>query len=201
MADNPTLPAQAQLVRQTLRHICELLAPDIIESGIPVKDVEMIVRTTVVRYIRKHYGIRKRPTNISRIAIMAGITRKSAKEIVDTPAARTRVPLEHNASVLYRVLEMWRSQSEYLDDYGEPRVLQWEGEYSLRSLIVAASADIPPTALRYELRRQGFIVRDDSNEWRYTGAVEPPNAREALTNLEDTLSRIIHGSAANDESF
>ena len=62
-----------------LRPIARLL----LRGGIGYREFSEISKTAFVQVATKDYGLRGRPTNISRVAVMTGLTRKEVRRIRD----------------------------------------------------------------------------------------------------------------------
>lgn len=114
-----------------------------------------LAKAAFVTVAAADYGIHGRPTNMSRIAAMTGLTRKEISRI------RTRID-NHEAAIteertpLQDVTAAWRSSDEFLDENGQPAALPLKGEHSsFHSLVKQFAGDIPEGALRKELHRIG----------------------------------------------
>ena len=101
------------------------------------------------------YGVHGRPTNVSRIAAMTGLTRKEISRI------RTRIndgeaATTERGTPLQEVVAAWHSIDEFLDEDGEPAALPLTGgRGSFQALIKRSAGDIPEGAMRKELERNG----------------------------------------------
>ncbi|MEL6870374.1 MAG: DUF6502 family protein [Pseudomonadota bacterium] len=129
----------------------------LLESGIGHREFSEIAKRAFVEVATKEYGIRGRDTNISRVAVMTGLTRKEVKKIregasrIDGEKGLKPIP----ASV---VLHYWHTDSNFLASDGSPRVLEFEeGMPSFKDLVKRYAGDIPPGAIRTELNRTGAI--------------------------------------------
>ena len=103
------------------------------------------------------FGIRGRPTNTSRIALLTGIGRKEVKRLRDRLAEAA--PAEPNRTGdATRVLSGWHLDPDFLDEAGRPIALPADAaEPSFESLCARHAGDIPVSALRKELERVGAI--------------------------------------------
>ena len=57
------------------------LARALLRAGIGYREFEEISKTAFVDVSTRDYGLRGRPTNISRVAVMTGLTRKEVRRI------------------------------------------------------------------------------------------------------------------------
>lgn len=101
------------------------------------------------------YGVHGRPTNVSRIAAMTGLTRKEISRIrnrIDNDEAA----ITERGTPLQEVIRAWRSRDEFLNSEGIPETLPLDGgRGSFKSLIKQFAGDIPEGAMRKELQRTG----------------------------------------------
>ena len=78
MQDTPNSVLLSALLR-ALKPISRLL----MKAGIGYREFAEISKCAFVDVATKDYGLRGRPTNISRVAVMTGLTRKEVKRIRD----------------------------------------------------------------------------------------------------------------------
>lgn len=137
------------------------LARALLRAGIGFREFAEISKTAFVDIATKDYGLRGRPTNISRVAVMTGLTRKEVRRIRDKAAAG-------NASLVLRstpmagILHRWHSEKDYLTESGKPKILDFDGPgMTFASLVRRFGGDIPPGAMRTELKRINAIREDD----------------------------------------
>jgi hypothetical protein len=133
------------------------IARALLRSGISFREFSDVAKGAFVQVATEDYGIRGRPTNISRVAVMTGLTRKEVKRIRD-------VSLDNHAVGPSRrsppadLLHFWHTDPDYCTVDGLPKVLPFEGkEISFVSLVRRCAGDIPPGAMRTELKRIGAI--------------------------------------------
>ena len=125
----------------------------LLHQGISYKEFDDVVRAVFVEIATVDFGIRGRPTNASRVAVLTGLTRKQIKKIRDsidgTPVEETAIP--NQAS---QVLAAWHSDPVFVDEEGAARVLPFDGhEVSFETLVKKYGKDIPPRAMLRELKR------------------------------------------------
>lgn len=145
-----------------LRPIAKIL----LRYGIGFREFAEVAKTAFVDVATSDYGIRGRPTNISRVAVMTGLTRKEVRRI------RDKIEAGHHSLVvkttpLATVLHRWNSEDEFLDADGRPAKLPFAGDTkSFTALVRKFGGDIPPGAMRTELRRVGAIEEDGEGNLR-----------------------------------
>ena len=136
-----------------LRPIVKML----LRYGIGYNEFAETLKLAYVDVGSSDFGIRGRPTNISRVAVMTGLTRKEVRRLRsriengdDAPTVRT--------TPITEVLTRWHSEIEFLDNHGKPSVLSYsEGENSFSELVKRFGGDVPPGAMRTEMKRMGLL--------------------------------------------
>jgi len=137
------------------------MARMLLRLGIGFHDFAEVAKTAFVEVASSDYGIRGRPTNVSRIAVMTGLTRKEVKRIRDSIASndvRPSVRTTPLCTILYR----WHAEEAFLDDHGRPAPLPFSGTSpSFSELVRQFGGDIPPGAMRTELKRVGAVREEE----------------------------------------
>ena len=147
-----------------LRPVARLL----MKAGIGYREFSEIAKCAFVDVATKDYGLRGRPTNISRVAVMTGLTRKEVKRLrekissgIHAEPLRVIPPAE--------ILERWHSDQEYLDSSGRPLSLSFDGQPpTFTELVKKYGGDIPPGAMRTELKRVGAVTESDDGDLTVT---------------------------------
>jgi len=148
-----TILSSFQLV---LRPIIKVL----LRYGIGYNEFAESVKLAYVDVGSTDFGIRGRPTNISRVAVMTGLTRKEVRRL------RTKMEsgddsVAVKSTPITEILHRWHAESEYLDDRGRPASLPFTGTSgSFSSLVKKFGGDVPPGAMRTELNRVRAISED-----------------------------------------
>lgn len=136
-----------------LRPIAKML----LRNGVGFREFNEIAKAAFVDVSTKDYGLRGRPTNISRVAVMTGLTRKEVRRIRDKIDRGNEYAMSRTTP-LGAVLSSWYGQSAFLDPSGDPLTLPFDGASpSFTDLVKIAGGDIPPGAMRTELKRIGAI--------------------------------------------
>ena len=119
------------------------------------REYSELSKAAFVAVAAEDYGVHGRPTNVSRIAAMTGLTRKEISRLRkkidqgDAAVCERGTPLDE-------VISAWRSRDEFLHGDGKPAVLPLMGERgSFQSLVKQFAGDIPEGAMRKELLRTG----------------------------------------------
>ncbi|MGH8223946.1 MAG: DUF6502 family protein, partial [Woeseiaceae bacterium] len=147
---------QDTIQRQILTALLTALRPlarALLRAGIGYREFEEIAKTAFVDIATKDYGLRGRPTNISRVAVMTGLTRKEVRRLRDKSAAGNSTIVLRSTPMAV-ILHRWFTDEEFLDQSGHPRILPFDGPgVTFTTLVRHYGGDIPPGAMRTELRR------------------------------------------------
>lgn len=167
-----------------LRPIAKML----LRNGVGFREFNEIAKSAFVDVATKDYGLRGRPTNISRVAVMTGLTRKEVRRIRDKIDDGEEVAVARTTP-LGAVLTSWHTQGEFLDRSGNALSLPFDGASpSFTDIVKRAGGDIPPGAMRTELKRVGAI--EDTAE----GLLRPVKRHATPLGKEERLVEgLVHG--------
>ena len=133
------------------------IAKIMLQCGIGYRAFAEVAKTAFVDVATSDYGVRGRPTNMSRVAVMTGLTRKEVRRLRDE-SKNGHSPAENVTTPMALIIHKWVSDSDYLDADGRPAELPFDGESgSFKSLVKKYGGDIPPGAIRTELKRVGCV--------------------------------------------
>jgi len=139
-----------------LRPIASLL----LKCGMTWKEFSAVSKSVFVQVATEEFGIRGRPTNVSRVSILTGISRKEVKrqrELVEIPGTSV-ISKTTDAT---RLLSGWHQDPKYCGADGEPLALPLNGaEPSFDSLFSTYGGDTPQQTLIKELRNAGSVELD-----------------------------------------
>lgn len=136
-----------------MRSICRLL----LRHEIGFREFSELTKTAFVQVATEEYGLRGRPTNISRVAVMTGLTRKEVKRIREKKSNLGK-DLISKRNPHAELLHYWNTDKEYIDKSGMPIAIEYEGEGpTFQALVKRSAGDIPAGAMRTELKRIGAI--------------------------------------------
>lgn len=138
----------------------------LLRSGVTFKEFAELARHVFVTTATEEFGIRGRPTNVSRVALLTGLTRREVRKerlVEAVPTERGEEALNHAS----RVLSGWHLDAEFLDPNGRPRDLPAEGAAaSFAALLKRYAGDIPTTALVKELLKSKSIAQLEDGSYR-----------------------------------
>lgn len=137
------------------------IARALLKVGVGYREFSETAKMAFVETATKDFGLRGRPTNVSRVAIMTGLTRKEVSrlrsngELVEATVVRRATPVSE-------VLHRWHTDKEYLSESGRPLPLEFDGRtVSFTKLVKRYGGDVPPGALKTELKRIDAIEIDN----------------------------------------
>ncbi|UCG73441.1 MAG: hypothetical protein JSV45_03435 [Chromatiales bacterium] len=156
-------------LRSAIRSIVSPIIQFLLEAGVGFKEFSQITKAEFVQVASKVYGVRGRPTNISRVAVMTGLTRKEIRSIRQTEEATeadTSMDIDRlNPATI--VLHSWHSDPLFLDEKGDPKALVPTGKSpSFSDLCKRYGGDIPAGAMLAELRRAGSVSESSDGRIR-----------------------------------
>jgi hypothetical protein len=146
----------------TLYDAMRPIAKFLLRAGISYREFADITKAAFVDVATSDYGIRGRPTNVSRVAVMTGLTRKEVKRLRERSSLQTQ-DFSMRRSPPAEVLHYWHTDKDYLNEENDtPKILSYDGDgVSFTSLVRLCAGDIPPGAMRTELKRVAAIIEHE----------------------------------------
>jgi hypothetical protein len=188
--------------RVLLRPVVRLL----LKSGVPWKDFAEVSKAAYVEVATNEFGIRGRPTNVSRVAILTGIGRREVgkqRAWLDEVGAASEPAFMSPAQ---RLLSAWHQDPAYLDESGTPLEIAVDGETrSFADLARRYASDVPAVALLKELRSVGAVSQGNSPRLRVLQRVympaqfDPQKVIRAGGVLEDLGNTVVFDVLADGE--
>jgi hypothetical protein len=185
---------QENLKQQVLNTFMLVMRPIVrilLRYGIGYREFVEVVKTAFVDVASSDFGLRGRPTNISRVAVMTGLTRKEVKRLRDKLSSGDTI-IAVKTTPLADVLHHWHAQAEFTDSSGRPRALSFSEEKdSFAELVRRYGGDVPAGAMRTEMKRVGAIVEDENGHLRAT-----QRGFRRGSQHENLLTLLVHGAYA-----
>jgi hypothetical protein len=146
------------VVVQTCRVLLRPIASLLLKCGMTWREFAEVSKGVFVAAASQDYGLNGRPTNVSRVSILTGVSRKEIAR-VRTLLEQESDPLPNKTTDATRLLSGWHQDPDFLNAAGEPLVLPAEGEGpSFATLWKRYGGDVPMTSMRKELERAGAIT-------------------------------------------
>lgn len=184
---------QDKIQQQILNALLIALRPitrALLRAGIGYREFSEISKTAFVEVSSKDYGLRGRPTNISRVAVMTGLTRKEVRRLRDKTTSGEETVVRR-PTPMADILHRWYTESEFLADSGAPLELSFDSdEPSFASLVRKFGGDIPPGAMRTELKRIAAI--EEQPDGRLKVLKRNVSGRDVHNRLINGLSKVIY---------
>ena len=153
MASRASRPRILDALGRLLEPIVLLL----LKSGITWREFADLAKVKFVEVATNEFGIRGRPTNASRVAILTGIDRREVRKA----RLATAKPPAFGPGFMSKptqVLDGWFHDPNFRTASGEPRDLQVsDGDDSFAALVRCYAPGIPHVAMIKELRSGGAI--------------------------------------------
>lgn len=151
-------------VKNTLRNACATLlrpiASVLLRSGMTWKEFSDLSKGVFVSVASDEFGVRGRPTNVSRVSILTGISRKEVKRQRDLLAAAAPAASSKTTDAT-RLLSGWHQDPDYVGADGAPLAMPRSGPApSFESLFETYGGDTPEQTLLKELRSAGSVEED-----------------------------------------
>ena len=197
-------PNTNNTLRSSCRALLRPIASVVLKCGMTWREFSELSKSVFVSVASDEFGIRGRPTNVSRVSILTGISRKEVKrqrDLLAEPAAAAS-PRTTDAT---RLLSGWHQDPAYTDAGGNPLALESVGGTpSFQALFENYGGDTPEQTLLRELLKAGSVEKDAKGRYvakrRYHMPVEMDEGgiRYFGTNLYDhanTLSNNVTGDS------
>lgn len=183
---------QDEINRQILKAFLVVMKPIarmLLRFGVGFREFSEVAKVAFVDVASSEYGLRGRPTNISRVAVMTGLTRKEVRRLRDKlEAGHQTVSLR--STPLSEVLHHWHSEKEFLDETGSPAVLPFSGDSpTFSELVKKFGGDIPAGAMRTELKRIEAIEEQENGDLKLVKRSVAPHGLD-----EKMMVSLIHGA-------
>ena len=150
---------QKSLIHSACRQILRPLASMLLRCGMTWKEFSDISKSVFVQAATEEYGLKGRPTNVSRVSILTGISRKEVKRQRELLESEEPV-VKRKTTDATRVLSGWFQDPDYLDANSEPRFLQESGANpSFETLCGRYGGGVAPSTMLKELIKTGAIER------------------------------------------
>lgn len=148
------------LLVATLRPMAAML----LKFGVDCRQFVDASKQAFVEAATQDFGDDGKPSNISRVALMTGLSRKEVRSVRDAQRAETGA-YQVFTHLPAEVLRQWYTTESYLDPDGAPRPLAWDGEPgSFSELVKRCGSNLSPVAMRAELLRVGAVKIDEESD-------------------------------------
>jgi predicted lipoprotein with Yx(FWY)xxD motif len=181
------------------------LARLLLRAGITYRQFDSIAKRAFVREALAESDTRGRSTNTSRVAVKTGLSRKEVKRVRDSIGSAEWTGFgttTDQSGPPSRVLHAWHVDERFVDEDGCPRILEFQNDTNgFSALVRAVAGDVPPGAVRAELKRSGAIIdREDGSLQAVKRYYVPGNVDEkAITVMSGMVFPMTAGVAHNSD--
>lgn len=193
-----------QLRMLNAAYACMLpIARLLLRSGITYQQFELVAKRAFVLEAANDPDSRGRPTNTSRIAVRTGLSRKDVKRIRDLLAAEPvsgKGLAADQSGPPARVLHAWHVDRRFVGRDGKPRDLDFQDDKTgFFALVRAVAGDVPPGAVRTELKRAGAVLDLEDGRLRAVKRYYVPGNvdEKAITVMSGMVFPLASGIAHN----
>jgi hypothetical protein len=140
--------------------ILEPIVRFLLKGGVSWKEFSELSRSTFVQVATSDFGIRGRPTNASRVAILTGLDRRDVRKL--RLALADEAPAVGYMTKASQVLDAWHHDPAFIDADKKPRKLRLEtGSPSFSDLVRRFAPGLPAVAMAKQLKSAGAIAESD----------------------------------------
>lgn len=188
-------------LREVVLSVLLPLVRTLLRCGVSYTEFAELAKTAFVQAASSDYGVRNRPTNIARVAVMTGLSRKEVSRI-RRGASLSISDLTSPITLPAAVLNEWYLNPLYREKSGQPKALSYLGMgNTFSSLVTQVTRDIPPGAVRHELLRAGAMTLTKDNKLLAVKRYYVPNEVDdkAIIGLEVGLRKVAETVAFNTD--
>ncbi len=129
----------------------------LLRHGVSFREMSDLCKRVYVDVATDEYGVDGRPTNLSRVALLTGMTRRDVRKVRLGQDESGQQALGR-MNIAARVLSGWYQDPDFCDFTGSPLPLQEAGSFpSFTHLAKRYAVDIPVTTTLKELRQAAAI--------------------------------------------
>ena len=192
-----------QCISSCLRPLVRIM----LRSGIGYRQFAELAKLAFVQEASGEKGSRGRQTNLSRVAIRTGISRKEVARLQSqiegrSDASSTARGVDFNSVHAARVLQLWHSDPRFIDSDGSPKKLPFADDgIDFSSIVKAAGGDVPPGAVRAEMLSANAVVEFDDGTLKPTKRYFVPAdvGEELLVGFTHMVIPVLEGLARNTD--
>lgn len=190
-------------VLSACRYLVKPLVMLLLRYGIGYREFSDVCKSAFVEVASAEYGLRGRPANLSRVAVLTGLSRKEVRKLRTKVRSSDGLVEAHGLNPGSMVLRGWYSDPQFLSASGTPIPLSLKGRApNLSSLVKRYAGDLPVGAVIGEMKRVGVVEETESGRVRPVGSqFMPPNVDGQLfasgaTSIHNLISTIRHNVSA-----
>jgi hypothetical protein len=189
-------------VGRCLRPLVRML----LRSGISYRQFDEIVKQAFVHESFVDSGLSRKRTNVSRVAVRTGLSRKEVARIRDLMESehvgeQSKRDAAYRSGQAARLLQVWHTDPRFIDVSGRPIDLPFDdaGEGSFSAIVRSVGGDVPAGAVRAELLSAGAIEELEGGRLRAVKRYFIPGdlGEDMVVGFEHFVSPLLSGLAHN----
>lgn len=192
---------------QCIAHSMRPIARMLLRSGIGYPQFAELAKLAFLTEAQAEKDSRGRSTNLSRVAIKTGLSRKevarlSRRQSDNAESSSALRMVDYQSLHAERVLQLWHSDARFVDKRGAPRELPFaDGDVSFSTLVRGAGGDLPAGAVRAELLAAGAVVESEEGALRPVKRhfVPADVGEELLVGFTHMIIPVLEGVARNTD--
>lgn len=162
----------------------------LLRCGITWREFCELAKASYIEVATARFGKRGRPTNVSRTAMLTGMTRRDVRLMRERLASRGSIAPAPYASKASQILSAWHLEPRFQDAKGRPARLRLEGPGATFEELLkhCGAGDVRPTTVLKELVSAGVVRRGKDGRLQALGRNYIPQATdEQLLRLWGTV--------------
>jgi len=165
-----------------------------LRSGVTWSEFADLLKEVFVDVARREYGRQGRPTNIARVAMITGLSRREVTRVRNVLSGETETQ-PTVGSRISQVLTGWHTDPDFCAKVGEPNTLAQD---RLEALLKRFGGDLPHGAIIKELKELGLIQESADGSFRATARhytrtkLDPDIVRQMGVALHDHAATLAH---------
>lgn len=181
------------------------LARMLLRSGVDYQQFAEAAKNAFIEEAALEQDPKGRTTNVSRIAIKTGLSRKEVARLRDRRNERVAAAkglasdIEHTG-LAARTLQRWHTDPRFVDSKGNPKVLEFSTSgVCFSDLVRRVGGDVPPGAVRDELIAGESVEEGEDGRLRAVRRYFVPGAvsEDLVLNLAQLVVPVIEGLVSN----
>lgn len=157
---------QKSIIHTACRRVLRPLVSMLLRCGMTWREFSDLSKTVFVQAATEEFGIKGRPTNVSRVSILTGIGRKEIKrqrDLIESDQPRVM----QKTTDATRLLSGWHQDTRFLNRNLMPKMLPEKGQGStFETLFGKYGGDIAMPTMIKELIKTGAMERHESGDLR-----------------------------------
>ena len=182
-------PKSKNFLQNACRAVLRPLASMLLKCGMTWKEFSDISKSVFVEAASAEYGIDGRKTNVSRVSILTGISRKEVKRQRDLLES-AELPVTRKTNDATRLLSGWHQDGDFVNEDHMPVAISESGPgVTFEELCNRYGGDISPATMLKELLKTGAVKRRPNGELEVLQRYYQPAMRDD-ENLMFAVDRI-----------